>query len=297
MRSVKADRYYDAVARDYDKKRKPDGTWIAENRLISKLVTQGPVLDVPFGTGRYVPHYENKGLEYLGIDISDDMLAQAKAKYPDANCRQGSVFDLPTGFKTVVCTRLLNWLYPKQMRVAMEQMCAAADTLVFTLRAGADGDRRSTATYTHSTETLKQLIGGRLWEQHRIGGLRHGEYIMVKACKPTHADVEKAFSNRAPGTLDTLLGEWSTRIGVERPAADEVYPLTVEWWTHTMLGDYVDQIRKITPAFFTKRPPKREDMPIIAFKRDGRYGMLDGRHRANLWRNTPGVYPVIVMEC
>jgi len=292
---LKANKYHGRAASTYDASRVNDGTWRAEHSLIEKLVTEGPVLDVPFGTGRYVPIYESKGLEYLGIDISPDMLAQAKIKYPDANCRVGSVFDLPSGFKTAVVSRLLNWLYPDQLSVAMAQLGQAADTLVFTARTGTDGDNRGTATYTHSTNTLKQLIGGRLWEQHKIGGLQYGVYLMVKARKPVWEDVVKAFSDRKAGTLETLAEHWSARIGVDKPELKKGIPLTVEWWTHDRLGAYIDEIAKTDPAMIVTRKPRRTDGPLVAFKRDGKYGMVDGRCRANLWRNVPGVYPLIVM--
>ena len=294
---MKADKYHGHAAKNYDASRQTDGTWKAEHALIEKLLTDGPVLDVPFGTGRYVPIYREKGLDYLGIDISRDMLAQAKQKYPDANCRVGSVFDLPTGFQTAVCTRLLNWLYPDQLNVAMDQLGRAAETLIFTARTGTDGDRRGTATYTHSITTLKRLIGGRLWEQHHVGGLQFGEYIMVKARKPVWADITTAFMDRKKGTLDTLAEHWSARIGVDKPALKKGVPLTVEWWTHEQLGTYIDEIAKTDPAMVVTRKPRRTDTPLVTFKRQGRYGMVDGRCRANLWRHKPGVYPVIVMEC
>ena len=123
---MRADKYHGNAARNYDRARMNDGTWHAENALIEKLVTHGPVLDIPFGTGRYVPIYEQKGLDYLGIDISPDMLAQAKRKYPNVHCQLGTVFDLPTGYQTAVCSRLLNWLYPDQLAIAMSQLSKAA---------------------------------------------------------------------------------------------------------------------------------------------------------------------------
>ena len=294
---MKADKYHGIKAVFYDRDRQTDGTWIAEHALVEKLVTKGPVLDVPFGTGRYVPIYNAKRLKYLGIDISADMLAEAKKKYPKADCRVGSIFDLPGGYQTAVCTRMLNWFYPEDMARAMGQLCNAAETLVFTARTGTDGDRRKTATYTYSTTTLKQLIGGRLWEQHRVGGLRHGEYIMVKARKPVWADVEAAFKDRNAKTFDLLAAHWAARIGVEKPDLKQGVPLTVEWWSHEKLGDYIDMIAKTDPAMIAKRLPRREDGPLIAFKRDGKYALMDGRHRANVWRHKPGVYPIIVMEC
>jgi hypothetical protein len=294
---MKADKYYGAAARNYDTARQGDGTWAAENSLIETLLEHGPVLDVPFGTGRYVPIYQQKELAYLGVDISHEMLAQAKSKYPDATCRHGSIFNLPTGFQTAVCTRILNWLYPEQLRLAMEQLGHAAETLIFSARTGTDGDRRATATYTHSTNTLKQLIGGRLWEQHRIGSLKHGVYIMVKARKPIWQDIAAAFIDRPSGMLDKLAGHWSARIQVAKPQLKPGIPLTVEWWTHTALATYIDDIAKIDPAMVVTRKPRRDTGPLIAFKRDQRYALLDGRYRANLWRNKPGLYPVIVMIC
>ena len=294
---MRADKYRGNAARNYDKARMNDGTWHAEHALMEKLITDGPVLDVPFGTGRYVPIYEAKGLDYLGIDISPDMLAQARRKHPKATCYVGSIFELPNGFQTAVCSRLLNWLYPDQLSIAMAQLSQAAETLIFTARTGVDGDRRKTATYTHSVETLKQLTGGRLWEQHHVGGLAYGgEYIIAKARKPKWADVKKAFSDRKPGTIDMLAEHWSARIGVAKPELKSGIPLTVEWWTHDELGMYVDIISETDPAMIVKRKPRRTDCPMIAFKRDGKYGLIDGRCRANYWRDKPGIYPIIVMQ-
>lgn len=183
-----ADRYYGLIAREYDQTRQHTATWKAENAIIKQLVTDGPVLDVPFGTGRYVPIYESKGLDYLGIDISSDMLAEAKRKHPNAECRVGSIFDLPTGFGTVVCSRMLNWLDTEEVIIAMQQLSQSADTLIFTINAGIDGDRRGTSTCTHSIDKLKGLVDGRDWEQHYIPGRpdRFGrKHYAVKATRKT----------------------------------------------------------------------------------------------------------------
>lgn len=118
------------------------------------------------------------------IDISRDMLVEAKRKHPEAECLVGSIFNLPGGFKTAVCTRLLSWLQPDELVLAMAQLDQAADTLVFTFNAGVDGDNRGTPSYTHSVETLQGLVGDRTWEQHYIPGRpdRYGRrHLAVRA--------------------------------------------------------------------------------------------------------------------
>jgi hypothetical protein len=49
-------------------------------------------------------------------------------------------------------------------------------------------------------------------------------------------------------------------------------------------------------AMITTTPPRHQNCPITVFRTQGRVAMIDGRRRANLWRKTPGLYPVLVVE-
>ena len=58
--------------------------WKKETKVIQKMVAgfdPGTViLDVPLGTGRFLPIYRSKEIQTIGLDISADMLKQAKNK-------------------------------------------------------------------------------------------------------------------------------------------------------------------------------------------------------------------------
>ena len=49
--------YTGTEASQYEAKRAHKDVWQAEQALIAEMVNAGPVLDVPIGTGRYLPIY------------------------------------------------------------------------------------------------------------------------------------------------------------------------------------------------------------------------------------------------
>src|SRR5687768_13349312 len=108
-----ADKYYGAAAETYDATRCHSLRWAHEQLAVNDFVTEGRVLDVPLGTGRYVGLYRAKGLDVIGVDVSEDMLAVARRNYPGIDARRGNVLGLPFSggmFAIAVCTRLLDWL-------------------------------------------------------------------------------------------------------------------------------------------------------------------------------------------
>ncbi len=55
----------------------------------------GPVLDAACGTGRHAAYLTAAGRDVIGVDSSQEMLAQARAKLPGADLRGGELEDLP----------------------------------------------------------------------------------------------------------------------------------------------------------------------------------------------------------
>jgi ubiquinone/menaquinone biosynthesis C-methylase UbiE len=115
-RKPKGNQYYGDVAEGYTERRSKQDWWHTEQAIMRDLLRDVPdgssVLDVPFGTGRFVPYYLEKGMAVHGIDISDEMIAAAgkelgpqfekctakvgdatKLQYPDAS------FDLVVSFR------------------------------------------------------------------------------------------------------------------------------------------------------------------------------------------------------
>jgi len=106
----KYDSYYIEKAQNYLKK-----------KFLSEIPDGSTVLDVPFGTGRFIEFYLKKNMSVYGIDISKDMLDIAREHlgdhYNQCNISVGSAEHLPFEndfFDLVVSCRFLT-LIPMAM--------------------------------------------------------------------------------------------------------------------------------------------------------------------------------------
>jgi len=295
---VGVDKYYGSQVTRYEAQRAGPG-WDREQAAIKKLVTEGPVLDAPCGTGRFFSIYRDKGLEFTGLDISGDMLAEAQRQDPEANLIKGSLFDARLGqFETGVCNRFLHWLDPADCRKAMEKLKAHCQTVVFSVQTG---EKHKRGTWTHDWDEVRSWLDGLLIEHDiEISNKKRGLYRIVKARRPVWQDVIDRFGGRRGGaeaTVKRLTGDWSPRMGVEVPNIGKHCPLTVEWWNHHKVKAVLHKAAEADPPMITSKPPRRTDCPMVAFKVGDRYGLIDGRRRSNLWQNQPGIYPVVVIQC
>jgi ubiquinone/menaquinone biosynthesis C-methylase UbiE len=113
------DHYRGDVARGYLEKRLQQKSWHAEQDIVRDLLATVPdgssVLDIAVGTGRFVEMYHRKNMSVSGIDISQDMLAEARkvlgAAYDRCDMRLGSAETLPwpdASFDLVVCFRFFG---------------------------------------------------------------------------------------------------------------------------------------------------------------------------------------------
>lgn len=138
--AVDPDHYRGDTARNYLTKRLKQETWHKEQELMDELISAQPdgitVLDVPFGSGRFVEMFQRKQMSIYGIDISQDMLDLAKKELGDAfdQCQieVGSADALPyedDTFDLVVCFRFLGLLpYATARKVLAEirRVCRGA---------------------------------------------------------------------------------------------------------------------------------------------------------------------------
>jgi GAF domain-containing protein len=73
--------YEGDAAEHYDESRKNRTVFNWEEHIVGELLKEAPtgtrVLDVPVGTGRFIPTYVRLGLEVVGLDFSRDMLDEA----------------------------------------------------------------------------------------------------------------------------------------------------------------------------------------------------------------------------
>lgn len=117
--SVKGDSYYGRVASNYEKRRQKQAWWHVEQdemrALLEKLPKGLKVLDVPFGTGRFVTDYIARDFSISGLDASHEMIAQAMqilgADFKHCRVAVGTSLDLPfetDEFDLLVSTRFLR---------------------------------------------------------------------------------------------------------------------------------------------------------------------------------------------
>jgi SAM-dependent methyltransferase len=76
------DSYYGDRAENYLATRLKQEYWHQEQEVFKEILSEFPserrVLDVPFGTGRFVPFYLEKQMEIHGLDSSQDMVEVAR---------------------------------------------------------------------------------------------------------------------------------------------------------------------------------------------------------------------------
>jgi ubiquinone/menaquinone biosynthesis C-methylase UbiE len=105
----------------YEAQRANKLRWAEENRTVAAYVTHLPprssLLDVPFGTGRFASFYIAAGLQVTGVDISRDMIAQARSALELTNThfdlRVAPAEKLPfadQAFDYLICSRFIKWL-------------------------------------------------------------------------------------------------------------------------------------------------------------------------------------------
>jgi ubiquinone/menaquinone biosynthesis C-methylase UbiE len=115
----KGDTYYGKTAQNYEVKRQKQAWWHVEQTEMKALLTQLPdglrVVDIPFGTGRFVPMYHEKGFKISGLDASGDMISTAKQilgdQFQGVDAHVGDAADLPfedAQFDLLVSTRFLR---------------------------------------------------------------------------------------------------------------------------------------------------------------------------------------------
>lgn len=132
--SPAGDTYYGESARNYDEKREKQEYWHAEQKIVEELLSKMPrgtsVLDMPFGTGRFAEFCLNRGLAISGLDSSNEMIDQAKAKLKKREERveiqKGSALNLPYedgSFDLVMSIRFLSHVISlKDATVALKEL-------------------------------------------------------------------------------------------------------------------------------------------------------------------------------
>ena len=112
--------YKGEAAANYDRLRQRNRKWKKETEVVRKIIAgldPGTlILDIPIGTGRFLPIYKKNGIRAVGLDISMDMIRQAQKKMERTGNIPviiGDARHIPMASKSVdyiICIRLLNWV-------------------------------------------------------------------------------------------------------------------------------------------------------------------------------------------
>jgi SAM-dependent methyltransferase len=152
------ERYTGGEAKRYERRRAWTGQWQAEEAALREFLAplgHVRVLDIPCGTGRFWPLYQELGLDARGIDVSEDMLAQARARgWEDVH--RGDIFAIgdpvldmlapmsDDAAHVTVCFRLLNWMTRDECVAALTELARVTRTAVVVSVGIGDGYRGRT---------------------------------------------------------------------------------------------------------------------------------------------------------
>jgi len=127
-----ATKYVGEIAAAYDERRtlpRWDPEQAAIGELLQHVRKRVRVLDVPVGTGRVFPFYQQLEAKVTGLDVSRDMLSVAAKNASelgfDVDLRWGDIRSLPfedSAFELVTCIRFLNWVDLDGVRQSFEEL-------------------------------------------------------------------------------------------------------------------------------------------------------------------------------
>jgi ubiquinone/menaquinone biosynthesis C-methylase UbiE len=140
-----ARKFQGAIAEEYDKKREQSPKWTIEQAHIEDMLSDLPsgsiVFDCPCGTGRFFSFYHLRGLKFVGMDISPDMLMQAANRVVDpsmCDLMEGDIRATGGADKIVdasVMCRLTRWLSPDDCVLALKELQRITKSkIIFTAR-------------------------------------------------------------------------------------------------------------------------------------------------------------------
>jgi ubiquinone/menaquinone biosynthesis C-methylase UbiE len=134
-------RYSGSIASNYNQARNYSTRWLVERDIVlniaSTLDPTSSVLDAPVGTGRFLDDFRNIGFTVTGLDISNDMLAEARLQQSagdDATSLVvGDLEALPfdnNEFDAAFCVRFLNWVPSTVMASVIAELARVSKTLI-----------------------------------------------------------------------------------------------------------------------------------------------------------------------
>lgn len=85
---------YKTIAQTRNKTHGNPDFWRSEFEKFNKLLSAGRIIDIGCGGGRDAILFTNAGYNYVGIDLSEDMLTGARELLPNADFRKMDMYSL-----------------------------------------------------------------------------------------------------------------------------------------------------------------------------------------------------------
>lgn len=128
------EKYTGETASEYEHRRSGSKKWNNEQNAVELFLHKvadgqkvGAVLDLPVGTGRFIPLYKDLNLDTTGVDVSEDMISEAQKTADDTNyqisLQKGNILDLSTidaNPDVIINIRLLNWFSLSEVATVLE---------------------------------------------------------------------------------------------------------------------------------------------------------------------------------
>lgn len=188
--------YDGARARDYEARRMTQPEWVAEQRNLDAWLDLyarpgARLLDVPVGTGRFLPSYVQHRLQVVGVDRSRAMLVEADRKVAlmmrragrrEVSCWSGilllqgeaeALAGLPvlatTPAQLGVCVRFANWLEPDRLwRVLGQLTMVVQERIALGITTSAAGGEIVGGALTHCRADVERHLQELGW---RVAGV------------------------------------------------------------------------------------------------------------------------------
>lgn len=171
--------YYGDKALNYFEKRKCKKSFIAEQQVFEELLSGMPkdskVLDIPFGTGRFVEFYLKKNMDIYGLEISGDMINAAKEllgeSFESCNVKKGDAtqklpfednyFDLIVSFRFL---KFFPYYTAKEILKEFHRVTKSKAILRMVVRRDNEPDKYLSEEYLESLDKIK----GNIYEKDLI---------------------------------------------------------------------------------------------------------------------------------
>jgi len=180
--------YYGEKARVYDAKNAETDKRSREAAALREFLVNasGTVLDIPVGTGHFLPLYKALGLNVIGMDVSAEMMNQAKTKAPEADLRYGDILQIPLSDSAVeiaICIRLLSLIDTDEMVIALKELGRVVSQLVIFSMKVAKQKVIQNRSITHKEDVFHKarMDAGLQIEDVRM--IRKSNFLIYKAVK------------------------------------------------------------------------------------------------------------------